>query len=52
MGDFLLVFKLKFLTVTNTPLVHKLFTFNFSKTIDKCKEKVYNNIKEKRKDLI
>lgn len=27
MGDFLLVFKLKFLTVTNTPLVHKLFTF-------------------------
>lgn len=32
MGDFLLVFKLKFLTVIDLPQVHKLFTF---KTIDK-----------------
>ena len=32
--------------------VHKTFTFNFFKTIDKRKEKVYNSIKERRKDLI
>lgn len=33
-------------------LVYKTFTFNFFKTIDKRKKKVYNSIKERRKDLI